>query len=93
MDNPANMKPGDIVELQSGGPRMTISFQTAGGAFRCHWFDDKSLRQGDFYPCELTQSSTPVDAIVAHVLDNGPPTTGEDKEKLSLTAEDVIGPD
>jgi uncharacterized protein YodC (DUF2158 family) len=38
------MKPGDIVQLKSGGPRMTI-VEVAGGHADCEWFDDKKVPQ------------------------------------------------
>lgn len=41
---------GDIVELKSGGPRMTVkSLPTeAGSQYTCQWFAGKKLEQGHF---------------------------------------------
>lgn len=37
-------KPGDVVSLRSGGPRMTIATVDAQGAF-CEWFSDDQQPQ------------------------------------------------
>ncbi|QPC91980.1 YodC family protein [Mesorhizobium sp. INR15] len=37
------LKPGDIVCLKSGGPKMTVSSPAASGLYLCHWFN----REGD----------------------------------------------
>jgi uncharacterized protein YodC (DUF2158 family) len=31
-------KPGDVVELNSGGPRMTVVAVQSDGTLRCIWF-------------------------------------------------------
>ena len=36
----ADFKPGDVVQLKSGGPLMTVSIN-AGPAVTCEWFDDR----------------------------------------------------
>jgi uncharacterized protein YodC (DUF2158 family) len=38
-------KPGDVVSLRSGGPRMTISTADGKSAF-CEWFTDDQHPQG-----------------------------------------------
>lgn len=40
-------KLGDIVQLKSGGPAMTINDSTDYG-WRCQWFRGASLEQGHF---------------------------------------------
>ena len=41
-------KPGDVVSLRSGGPRMTIANVNGQGAF-CEWFtDDQQLQSRSF---------------------------------------------
>ena len=32
-------KPGDVVQLKSGGPAMTVGGKVAEDSIRCHWFD------------------------------------------------------
>ncbi|WP_267890152.1 YodC family protein [Allorhizobium taibaishanense] len=32
---------GDVVQLKSGGPLMTIASQESGGAWNCVWFNEK----------------------------------------------------
>lgn len=49
---------GSVVELKSGGPRMTVEgkFSRADGSTRvsCLWFDDDlKLCRGDFSPAAL----------------------------------------
>ena len=39
------IKPGDIVSLRSGGPRMTIATVDGQSAF-CEWFTDDQQPQG-----------------------------------------------
>jgi len=43
-------KIGDIVQLNSGGPEMTVKtiLDSAGGNYRCQWFAGKKLESGDF---------------------------------------------
>ncbi|WBU53502.1 YodC family protein [Paracoccus sp. SCSIO 75233] len=43
------LKPGDLVRLNSGGPLMTVG--QAGGQpseWRCYWFDKTDRKQADF---------------------------------------------
>ncbi|WP_084815106.1 DUF2158 domain-containing protein [Ensifer sp. 1H6] len=35
-------KPGDTVELISGGPTMTISSKQNDGGWWCHWFNHQA---------------------------------------------------
>jgi len=47
---------GDVVELLSGGPPMTarvVRNQGEGVVLDCDWFDDSTLRGGDFDPATL----------------------------------------
>ncbi|MBB4515850.1 YodC family protein [Paraburkholderia fungorum] len=43
-------KVGDIVQLKSGGPEMTVnSVPTGGGTYyQCQWFAGKKLESGHF---------------------------------------------
>jgi uncharacterized protein YodC (DUF2158 family) len=36
----SDFKVGDVVELKSGGPNMTISELQSGGGFMCQWFNN-----------------------------------------------------
>lgn len=44
------MQAGDVVQLKSGGPQMTISHKAAGGAsgWVCIWFDGAKKEQAIF---------------------------------------------
>ena len=50
----ADMKGGDVVQLKSGGPVMTVAVaQTELGTVHCQWFENKELHKGDFQPESL----------------------------------------
>jgi uncharacterized protein YodC (DUF2158 family) len=40
-------KTGEIVQLKSGGPKMTVA-GTVGGRIACQWFAGSKLEQGVF---------------------------------------------
>ncbi|HWM25680.1 MAG TPA: DUF2158 domain-containing protein [Chthoniobacterales bacterium] len=45
---------GDIVQLRSGGPDMTVEEQISfAGQYRCQWFGGKKLETGCFPPESL----------------------------------------
>jgi uncharacterized protein YodC (DUF2158 family) len=44
-----DIKPGDVVQLKSGGPLMTVLAVNNGEAF-CSWFDSKSEAKQGGYP-------------------------------------------
>jgi len=47
----AELKEGDVVELKSGGPKMTVKSPKAGMSGNeviCQWFDGKELKNGSF---------------------------------------------
>ena len=39
MPDEGDFKPGDVVQLRSGGPAMTVSQKVAADTVRCLWFD------------------------------------------------------
>ena len=43
-------KPGDVVQLKSGGPRMTVYSVAASGTYLCNWFN----REGDVWSPQHT---------------------------------------
>ncbi len=47
---------GDVVELKSGGPDMTIAEIMHDGYFRCQWFCENKLKEGMFSPNSLEKS-------------------------------------
>lgn len=57
-------KPGDIVMLKSGGPKMTVrEYDEESNTFFCEWFKDGELKKEEFIPGSLefwddTASST-----------------------------------
>jgi uncharacterized protein YodC (DUF2158 family) len=50
-------KKGDVVQLASGGPRMTIYRESEAGQLWCEWFDAKGNKQSDeFDPATLVKT-------------------------------------
>jgi uncharacterized protein YodC (DUF2158 family) len=45
----ANIKPGDVVQLKSGGPLMTVE-KIVGDSAKCDWFDEKHKQCGGIFP-------------------------------------------
>lgn len=41
-------KPGDIVQLKSGGPAMTVSEANGRGSYQCEWFKGASNERAYF---------------------------------------------
>jgi len=56
----AKFKTGEIVELKSGGPRMTVAgiddrhIAPNPSMFKCQWFGGKKLESG-YFPAESLQ--------------------------------------
>jgi|APEBP8051073352_1049397.scaffolds.fasta_scaffold05387_5 uncharacterized protein YodC (DUF2158 family) len=48
-----DLQPGDIVELLSGGPKMTVKETTYDGEVICQWFSGKKLESGVFNPASI----------------------------------------
>jgi uncharacterized protein YodC (DUF2158 family) len=46
-------KAGDVVELKSGGPQMTVSETNDAGMVLCTWFDSKKVLQEKAFDQEL----------------------------------------
>ncbi len=46
-----NFQVGDVVQLKSGGPKMTVSVIRSDddGRVECAWFDDKGVERGGVY--------------------------------------------
>ncbi|MGH0265140.1 YodC family protein [Sinorhizobium meliloti] len=57
-------KPGDVVQLKSGGPPMTVSDVPKGSATKyiCVWFKGASKEQAGFEPHSLKTWVAPVKA-------------------------------
>jgi uncharacterized protein YodC (DUF2158 family) len=49
----ANLKPGDVVRLKSGGPRMTIRDAADSGLWLCDWFEGGKHEQDVFTEAQL----------------------------------------
>lgn len=50
----ARFEVGDVVQLRSGGPEMTVQeVMEIGGHVRCQWFVQGELRTGIFHPRSL----------------------------------------
>jgi uncharacterized protein YodC (DUF2158 family) len=55
------IKAGDVVELKSGGPRMTVAkVENWNGVMRatCHWFEGDKPQQG-YFPVSSLERSEP----------------------------------
>lgn len=48
-------KPGDVVQLKSGGPRMTVESIRAGGRVICEWFTGDRREVSGFEPAALVK--------------------------------------
>ena len=44
MPEARDFKPGDVVQLKSGGPAMTVGGRVAEDSIRCHWFDGATAK-------------------------------------------------
>ena len=46
----AKYKMGDVVQLKSGGPEMTVASvsKLMGTSYECQWFSGKKLERGNF---------------------------------------------
>jgi uncharacterized protein YodC (DUF2158 family) len=51
--NSLRLKTGDLVELKSGGPKMTIIGLSLHGFVICRWFDGESLSRARFFPSNV----------------------------------------
>ena len=52
-----NFQVGDVVQMKSGGPTMTISELVRDGRLFCQWFDkDGALKTGYFQPAQLKKA-------------------------------------
>jgi uncharacterized protein YodC (DUF2158 family) len=52
-------KPGDVVELKSGGPAMTVAGEEEFGELMCTWFDGKKKMDATFEPEQLKPYKPP----------------------------------
>jgi len=50
-------KAGDIVQLRSGGPTMTVDSEGKSEVI-CHWFAVAELRSGKFSPASLVMTES-----------------------------------
>ena len=51
--------PGDVVELKSGGPVMTVVRVAEAGAVYCQWFPSPDkVREKSFPPAALKKAAT-----------------------------------
>jgi uncharacterized protein YodC (DUF2158 family) len=52
-----SFKPGDLVQLKSGGPVMTVNAIMSVERLQCTWFGGKKLESGVFH-VEALQAAT-----------------------------------
>jgi uncharacterized protein YodC (DUF2158 family) len=48
-------KVGDVVQLKSGGPFMTIESRSQQGGWMCIWFDGDAQKRAAFVEATLTK--------------------------------------
>jgi len=60
-------KRGDVVQLKSGGPLMTVEHCEFEDVVECTWFDDRQHRKGDKFHEYLLQeaSDEPLGPVIA----------------------------
>lgn len=52
-----DVKKGDVVILNSGGPKMTVeSGPFSGGSYKCYWFDGATAKEQIFDPAALKKA-------------------------------------
>jgi len=59
----ADIKPGDVVQLKSGGPLMTVEKIIGGDSARCDWFDDKHKQCGGVFPLHSLRIDEDPDSV------------------------------
>ncbi|MBB4639476.1 uncharacterized protein YodC (DUF2158 family) [Longimicrobium terrae] len=57
----AKFQIGDIVQLKSGGPKMTVKQVFPDGVVSCHWFSGTKLSSGIFSAETLVVAEGPGD--------------------------------
>lgn len=60
--NMASFAPGDVVQMKSGGPIMTVEDVRDDGKVICHWFGDKNKQEMGVFPAAVLEKydSSPV---------------------------------
>jgi uncharacterized protein YodC (DUF2158 family) len=61
----ATFSKGDVVEMKSGGPRMTVVDVEGGGTVHCAWFDGSDQRKDSFDAETLKSASKRGPAVVS----------------------------
>ena len=51
------LKIGDIVQLNSGGPKMTVAGLQSDGAVRCVWFSPDGKQESGVFPPDALRPS------------------------------------
>lgn len=51
----SDLKTGDVVELKSGGPAMTVSGTNDAGIVECTWFDSKKILNKEVFDQDILQ--------------------------------------
>ena len=59
MPDENDFKPGDVVQLKSGGPAMTVSQKVAADTVRCVWFDGATPKDEVFPTITLQRFKRP----------------------------------
>jgi uncharacterized protein YodC (DUF2158 family) len=74
-----HFKPGDVVKLKAGGPKMTVESDpyestiiVGGHTVKCVWFDDEKILHRDFFHCASIILAEPY---------RGPELVGQEKQQ------------
>jgi uncharacterized protein YodC (DUF2158 family) len=54
-----NLQRGDVVQLKSGGPVMTINALQSEGSVVCQWFDSTGALKSGFFKAEQLRKAEP----------------------------------
>jgi uncharacterized protein YodC (DUF2158 family) len=57
-------KIGDVVQLKSGGPRMTVDHIDPHGAINCIWFQGQERKSAAFQPATLKSGEIDYSAAI-----------------------------
>jgi uncharacterized protein YodC (DUF2158 family) len=55
----SQFKIGDVVQLKSGGPNMTVESDAGEGCFVCHWFEGSEAKRTTFQGAMLRVPEAP----------------------------------
>jgi uncharacterized protein YodC (DUF2158 family) len=88
-----DFKPGDVVQLKSGGPLMTVS-TVCGEVLTCEWFDDRQQVLVRAFAAVLLNQSCD-SPLLNHSIDSPPrerKKPAAETRRASKTKEEAVNP-